>query len=882
MKHCGLRKGYANGGLLDSLDERMGWGKYAQAATAPTAMQQVAAAEGIEQFGGAQKFARLQEQADSIGGNSQLSNRQKARALTGLQQAGGNTGSLLTLPGVSGLSARQKLDFDTGNMQAANSVTDFNTRNGLRATAAAFTDSRRPGIGFAQGGTVDGKGYIHGEKGVDKVPAKVAETGEDILVSDGERIVNKKQNAALERLAAEAGMSLDEYLEQSTGEPVGPQMKKGLRAANDGMRVTKIVPTDEQLARGMAHTEAARAADAAQRASDAAKMDGLRTIRPNATHIGPTPVAPVSQAGFDFAHESPADSRALQARPKDLTDIAAAREIEARQAQAAKPSVQMNPVRGSAPGVLSADAAQHLQDQAALERRFAQASQQPAPAAQPAQPQSRMAQPSRAPYGAPEAVAGPSPTPTGAAPTRMQGLKAGAMTWGGRLNAAAQVATGVHDIATANEPAEQVMGGLKASGALPGIAGLPGKVAMYGDMALGMLGTSGAKLMDKALRLNPDYMLDKNREWGSAGTRGDTAQPAPAPQPATKQISTNDERFNSVDTRTPQEQAAAGVQAGLEAKGLRNAQQFLGGEGAAVPEGLRTTRQIESNAPLTTWNSKEDVAANSLRDKITPENGTGIISVRQKDGTFKNVAIGQAEYTGADGKPTSDWSKTQQYADAVARANNAKARLEQIKRERAEFAAFDPSITDPNARDAGLRAVSKYMVEDQLAQKSASEKAKLGLELDKFGQEERKIANLQSNSERDHKYKVESDDDKRLDDVLKSRATVDGKLNGKKYADYQRFVGNFKAKNAGENGKHRAKEILDAMELWEAYGEDDGSIFRRVYGQGSDMPTGLVRDSGLLWGENYVDPRTGRQISGTRVSELSPGTRAIFEQNRKQ
>lgn len=106
--------------------------------------------------------------------------------------------------------------------------------DGLRRLATGNLEGRMKAAGFNQGGTVDGKGYIHGEKGVDKVPAKIAETGEDILVSEGERIVNKKQNAALERLAAEAGLTLDEYLERSTGEPVGPQMKQGLRAAEQG------------------------------------------------------------------------------------------------------------------------------------------------------------------------------------------------------------------------------------------------------------------------------------------------------------------------------------------------------------------------------------------------------------------------------------------------------------------------------------------------------------------------------------------------------------------------------------------------------------------------------------------------------------------------
>ncbi len=684
--------------------------------------------------------------------------------------------------------------------------------DGLRRLATGNLEGRMKAAGFKQGGTVDGKGYIHGEKGVDKVPAKIAETGEDILVSHGERIVNKKQNAALERLAAEAGMSLDEYLEQSTGEPVGPQMKQGLRGLNKGGFVD----------------------------------DFGNLKRPQ---------------GFQAGDRAVVLSQQL---------AAAAPESQLSSAQAVKPSVQMNPVRGSAPGVMSAEAAAHVADQNRLDRSFAQAQQ----AAQP-----RVAQPSRAPYGAPEPVAGPSQTRP-VDQTRLQKARAVGLRGLQGLNGYGAVAIGAHDIETANEPAEQVMGALKASGALPGIAGLPGKVALYGDMALGAFGTSGAKLLDKAARKlgGDDYMLDKNREWGTAGTRAEsTPVPAPNTAPARPPVGEN---FDSVDRRPAQERQAAGAQAGLEAKGLRNAQQFLGGEGAAVPEGMRFSSQTESNAPLSTWNSKQDVAAQSIDNRITPENGTGIMSVKQKDGTFKNVAIGQSEYTGADGKPTSDWSNTQQYADGVARANKEKAQLEQIKRERAEFAAFDPSITDPAARDAGLRAVSKYLVDDQLAQKAASDNAKLKLEVAKFNQEERKINNLQGNSERDHRYKVETDDDKRLDDVLKSRATVDGKLDGKKYADYQRFVGNFKAKNAGENGKHRAKDILDAMELWEAYGEDDGSIFRRVAGQGSDMPTGLRPKDGLLWGQSWIDPRTGRQISGTRVSELSPGARAIFEQNR--
>ena len=99
-----------------------------------------------------------------------------------------------------------------------------------------YLTEKEPVVGFRQGGTVgvDQRGFIKGPGGVDNVPARVDETGEEIRVGAGERIVNKDQNAALEALAAEAGMTLDEYLAASTGKPVGPTMKKGLRGLNRG------------------------------------------------------------------------------------------------------------------------------------------------------------------------------------------------------------------------------------------------------------------------------------------------------------------------------------------------------------------------------------------------------------------------------------------------------------------------------------------------------------------------------------------------------------------------------------------------------------------------------------------------------------------------
>lgn len=86
--------------------------------------------------------------------------------------------------------------------------------------------------GYANGGKIEGPGTPTS----DSIPAIVNETGEEIRVSNGERIVSAEQGALLEALARKSGFdSLDAMLEAGTGKPVGPTIKGGKRAAADGM-----------------------------------------------------------------------------------------------------------------------------------------------------------------------------------------------------------------------------------------------------------------------------------------------------------------------------------------------------------------------------------------------------------------------------------------------------------------------------------------------------------------------------------------------------------------------------------------------------------------------------------------------------------------------
>jgi hypothetical protein len=86
--------------------------------------------------------------------------------------------------------------------------------------------------GYRNGGKIQGPGTPTS----DSIPATVKETGEDIAVSTKERILSAAQDAMLEAMARKSGFdNLDAMLEAGTGKPVGPTIKDGKAAAEDGM-----------------------------------------------------------------------------------------------------------------------------------------------------------------------------------------------------------------------------------------------------------------------------------------------------------------------------------------------------------------------------------------------------------------------------------------------------------------------------------------------------------------------------------------------------------------------------------------------------------------------------------------------------------------------
>ncbi|MER2539909.1 MAG: hypothetical protein ABTQ26_11775 [Azonexus sp.] len=110
---------------------------------------------------------------------------------------------------------------------------------GLIQSAVGLISDRKKQLaeatkGFAGGGKIKGPGTPTS----DSIPAQVQQTGEPIKVSTGERILSAKQDALLQRIAKLLGFdSVEALLEAGTGAPVGPTIKDGMAAAEEGGKV---------------------------------------------------------------------------------------------------------------------------------------------------------------------------------------------------------------------------------------------------------------------------------------------------------------------------------------------------------------------------------------------------------------------------------------------------------------------------------------------------------------------------------------------------------------------------------------------------------------------------------------------------------------------
>jgi len=558
--------------------------------------------------------------------------------------------------------------------------------------AALDPERRMKAAGFAQGGKVgvDPAGFIHGPKGVDKVPARVAETGEPIRVGAGERIVNKQQNAALEQLAQAQGVSLDEYLEGATGEPVGPTMKKGLRGAINGgifvdaNGVTREIPGEPQ------------------QALPPPKPGTSVAVRPVIDRTGGGSGAYISSEGSidSSARRIYGDADTRSGRPLSPEARAYMAENDARTMGPPKPNLAQG-----GPSLWSK-------------------LNQPVSVGNAAKGAARAAgDVIRHPVAKGLPVLGVIGGAAAAEDAYDNGLNL--------ENSAGMIAGADSALALAGKanPVTNVIG----SGAAGYAAGKKLERAYIDDPRAGQsFNDFKVERMHDALKGNPvgDWILDKtgvgeavalNRK--NAGALEDLqrprpkAKPAPSVNPADKNYNEN---FDSTDRRTPEARAAVPV---WDAKSMG----YLNDQGVNVG-GLR--RNVTDDANTVNGNGPVRVAQNELR-QINTGNGR-VYAARDKKGQL--VVTG-----GLDRTPEEQAAATKSgYDQAVAQAAKDKVTLRQMQRDRF-VRDTGADITDPGVQRNAAFQLARMNGEDAAAAQAAQHAEVMGLRKGELGLRERAL-----------------------------------------------------------------------------------------------------------------------------------------------
>lgn len=181
--------------------------------------------------------------------------------------------------------------------------------------------------GYANGGKISGPGTPTS----DSISAKVAETGEDILVSNQERIISAKQEALLERIAQMLGFdSVDAMLEAGTGKPVGPTIKSGKAAAEDGYTPWSVLDKEPEppVDRKWQDTMTAATAPVAPGAAimNAAAASPLPPMFNDAEKIGPSTTPSIAGKMLAPVTNLFADSATAARTGQDYSTVKAGRE----------------------------------------------------------------------------------------------------------------------------------------------------------------------------------------------------------------------------------------------------------------------------------------------------------------------------------------------------------------------------------------------------------------------------------------------------------------------------------------------------------------------------------------------------------------------------
>lgn len=834
---------------------------------------------------------RAGDQLDSIRRMSGLSNRQRATAAMGVAGDAAKMGVSLDTSGLtsgSGLSARQQLGVSGQQFDNQTAIGGYN--NGLQSRSLD-----RQKMGLAQGLDVnrkklgmfaDGKVPVHSGPGIVEGPGGPREDKVPAMLSDDEAVLPAKTVQALGGPDAVADL-----IEKTTGKAPAQGLREGGRFA-DGALPTLYDPVRDPSRAFTPYQAPIEAPRSTTPVQDGVRMGGspaqtAQAYRPNwvdatrqvapyqapveAPH-SPTPV----QDGVRMGGTTTADARPNWTDPTRQVAPQPSRPNWTHGQPVDPTVIESTATRVSNTGtsVVPTNGQTQFHDKISAEE-VARGNQNRAQAFKAADEAAASAKPA-APAAAPE--------PAG----KMAGLR----KWGGRANMVAGAGMGVYDMATGETPADQVVGAVKMLAAAPHpVARAVGNAATYGDMGLrAVTGNGVGHYLDKVAQLHPDYMVEKqNKSAGAAAKPED--QYADARAANAKILASGKNTPGSIDL--PRIDKVGAKEAGNQARGLAVAKQFFPDGG--MPEDIRVSRQNETNAPMAVWNSKGDAAAKtigSLKDGsyIQPQDGTGIVSIRQKDGSFKNVALGKSEYLGADGKTTSDFSKTARYQQGLRDAAGQRQQLENFQRMNADS---DMKSNDPNAQMNGLMTTMGLRATD--AQRAAAaaknaitpyQQAQLQIQASQEARANRAEATAGARDARDFKAKDDEAHTKRLTDLIENWAG-DSKAEGynQRVAALHAYAGNFKR---GDKTSDQHISELIKNKAYDDFVNGRGQHWLTPQKEQTGQPvmptrqanTGLrsVAEGAFVSKNRFTDANTGQTYYDSDIANMPKELQEIHEQ----
>lgn len=143
--------------------------------------------------------------------------------------------------------------------------------------------------------------------------------------------------------------------------------------------------------------------------------------------------------------------------------------------------------------------------------------------------------------------------------------------------------------------------------------------------------------------------------------------------------------------------------------------------GSPVAPGLAAMTRATGMSSATTpaVMQQTNLANRSIAEGITQAPGEGIASMRQKDGTVKNIAVGKSSYTDTAGNPTDDWTKTDRYAQAMQVNERMSNLARQMERDR-YGRDMQADITNPKVIALAKLNLDRMNQEDQAQQQAIS------------------------------------------------------------------------------------------------------------------------------------------------------------------